>query len=484
MSDFNIIPLLPELFLAFAAMGLLIVGVSGGSRVTPVIAWMSVVALAVTSLLVLGFTGDWSRITILNEMLVFDEFSAVLKLFVLVGSAAAIAMSVRFLAQEQILKFEYPILILFATIGMMVMLSSHNFLTLYMGLELQALSLYVLAAFQRNSLRSSEAGVKYFLLGALSSGMLLFGVGLIYGFTGSLDFTVVAQTLAASDMIAPGVVVGLAFILAGLAFKISAVPFHMWTPDVYQGAPTSVTAFFAIVPKIAAMGLLIRVLFEPFAAAYESWMQILYALSLGSMVLGAFAGLVQKDIKRLLAYSSIGNMGYILIGVIAGSPQAMSAVIIYMMIYLAMTIGVFAIVIGMRRNDRTVSGIDDLAGLSKNAPFSAYALAILMFSMSGIPPMAGFFGKLVIFESAVAQEFYILAILGVITSVVAAYYYLKIIKTMFFDEVVDALDIGMPFVRRVIVVLVLVFVLGFGIKPTAFADFAEYAATALFYSQG
>ncbi len=478
MIDFNLIPLLPEIFLSLIGMGLLIVGVSQGNRSTRVICWASAVGFAITGLILLGV--GWETQSVLNGMFVMDKFAGFMKLLILMGLIASVALSVRYLVQEGMERFEFPILIIFAGIGMMVMVSANNLLALYMGLELQSLSLYVLAAFHRNSLRSSEAGIKYFLLGALSSGMLLFGISLIYGFTGSVDFTVIGNTLAGLDAIPLGVTFGLVFMLAGLAFKISAVPFHMWTPDVYQGAPTAVTALFAIVPKIAAFGLLMRVLFEPFMALSDQWIQIIYFLSLMSMVVGAFAAIAQDNIKRLLAYSSIGNMGYALIGLVAGTAAGAGAVVLYLLIYMMMTIGVFAVVLSMRRQGLAVYKISDLSGLAKTAPGLAYAMTILMFSMSGIPPAAGFFGKLLVFNAAVAEGYYILATLGILTSVVAAYYYLRVIKVMFFDEPIDSFDKDMPFARRAALFISIVFVLGFVIKPSVFISSSLSAAASLF----
>ncbi len=478
MDDFTLLPLLPEIFMALCAMGLLIVGVTQGNVSTRVICWASVIVCVVSIMLLLGL--DWSRMAALNNMFVFDEYAGFVKLLILIGMIAALALSVRYIIQEGMERFEYPVLILLAGVGMMMMVSANNMLSLYMALELQSLSLYVLAAFQRNSARSSEAGLKYFVLGALSSGMLLFGISLVYGFTGSVDFDVIGQTLGGLESIPFGVTFGMVFILAGLAFKISAAPFHMWTPDVYQGAPTSVTAFFALVPKLAAFGLLMRLLFEPFAAMQDQWVQILYFLSALSMFVGAFAALAQDNIKRLLAYSSIGNMGYALIGLVAGTAAGAGAVIVYLMIYMIMTAGVFAVVIGMRRGGISVYKISDLAGLSSYSPALAYSLAILMFSMSGIPPAAGFFGKLMIFNAAVSEGYMILAVFGVLTSVVAAFYYLRIIKTMFFDEVQDAFDGDIPFARSAVLFASVVFVVGFVIKPSVFIAMALDAAAALF----
>lgn len=478
MMDFNLTPMLPEIFLALIAMGLLLVGVNRGNESTAVISWFSVMGLSLAAIILLRL--DWNEIIVLNGMFKFDYFAGFMKFMIMTGLVAALALSVRYLEQEDIARFEYPVLILFAGIGMMLMVSAHNLLALYMALELQSLSLYVLAAFRRNSLKSSEAGVKYFALGALSSGMLLFGISLIYGFTGSLDFGVIASTLAAQSHIPLGVTFGLVFILAGLAFKVSAVPFHMWTPDVYEGAPTSVTALFALVPKIAAIGLLMRLLYEPFGYVSEQWIQIVYFLAVASMVVGAFAAIAQENIKRLMAYSSIGNMGYALIGVVAMSAEGAGAVVLYLLIYLFMTAGVFAIIMCMRRNGIAVEKISDLGGYARNNPLMAYSMAILMFSMSGIPPMAGFFGKLVIFKAAVAEGFFVLAVIGVLSSVVAAYYYLRVVKVMFFDESADAFDKELPFARRAVLMIAIFFILGFILKPSVIVASTQSAASVLF----
>jgi len=474
----NLIPVLPEIFLAISAMGLLLVGANFGNESTRVVSWYSAFAAFVAIVVVLNVpVSDQSS---LNGLFKLDLYASLMKIIILIGVIAAIALSVRYLIQQGISRFEYPILILLSGIGMMVMVSANNMLSLYVGLELQSLALYVLAAFNRNSLRSSEAGIKYFILGALSSGLLLFGISLVYGFTGSIDFEVIQSTLAASDTAIFGVVFGLVFILAGLAFKVSAVPFHMWTPDVYQGAPASVSAFFAMVPKIAAMGLLMRLLFEPFGAMADEWGQIIYFLAIASMIVGAFAAIAQSNLKRLLAYSSIANMGFALIGIAAGTEEGVSAVILYLLIYMIMTAGVFAIVLCMRRNDHPLEKISDLSGLSQHSPALAYGMAILMFSMAGIPPFAGFFGKLAVFSAAVESEMYVLAVVGVLSSVVGAYYYLRIIKVMFFDEPEDAYDSGFPLARKIILLLSVLFVTLFIIKPGAVLEPTQAAAASLF----
>lgn len=474
----NLVPLLPEIFLALSAMGLLIVGVHFGNESTKVVSWFSAAAAFVTIMILLNMPMESTLSA--NGLFKLDIYASVLKVIILIGVIASIALSVRYLIQQGVSRFEYPVLILLSAVGMMVMVSANNMLALYVGLELQSLALYVLAAFNRNSLRSSEAGIKYFILGALSSGLLLFGISLIYGFTGSIDFAVLQASLGAADTVAFGVTFGLVFILAGLAFKISAVPFHMWTPDVYQGAPTSVTAFFAMVPKIAAMGLLMRLLFEPFGALAEQWVQIIYFLCIASMVVGAFAAIAQSNLKRLLAYSSIGNMGFALIGVVAGTEAGVSAVLLYLLIYMISTAGVFAIVLTMRRNDLPLEKISDLSGLSQHSPALAYCMAIFMFSMAGIPPFAGFFGKLALFSAAVEAEYYVLAVVGVLTSVIGAYYYIRIVKVMFFDEAADAYDTGFPFARKLVLTLSVLFVICFILKPGLVLQTTQAAASSLF----
>ncbi len=478
MGDLHIMLILPEIFLALTGMGFLMLGVFQGNRITDVICWSACVSFIIAAVLLTKY--DWNTQYILNNMLVMDQFSGVMKLLILFGLIMSLALSVQYLYQERIAKFEYPVLVVFSGIGMMLMVSSNNFLSLYMSLELQSLALYVLAAFHRNSLRSGEAATKYFILGALSSGMLLFGISLIYGFVGSVDFITVQKTLTDLQLIPPGVVVGMVLILVAMAFKISAVPFHMWTPDVYEGSPTCVTAFFAIVPKVAALGLLIRLLFGPFASAADQWMQILYFMSIASLVVGSFAAIAQDNIKRLFAYSSIGNMGYAMIGIVAGNSQGVGAVIVFLFIYLAMTAGSFSIILLMRRNGLAVEKISDLSGLSKNKPIFAYAMAVLMFSMSGIPPLAGFFGKLFIFQAAIDSELYVLATLGIVASVVAAYYYIRVIKVMFFDDVVEEFDENNELGKRIVLIVSMSIVFGFIFLPNAILDSAMSAAKSLF----
>jgi NADH-quinone oxidoreductase subunit N len=433
-----------DIFLALGALALLVIGVCLKTRAMHRIAIMGVTTLFVVLVMTLQQDNASTATTLFGDMLIYDRYGVFMKVLVILGGIAAIFMSVRDLGGHVVGKFEYVILVLLAVLGMNIMISANNMLSLYIGLELQSLALYILAAFNRNSLVSSEAGLKYFILGALSSGMLLFGISLVYGFTGTTSFPLIANTMIDSTMgAAMPLIVGLVFVLVGLAFKISAVPFHMWTPDVYQGAPASVTAFFAMAPKVAAIAILGRVLFSVFGDISIEWTPILYILALLSMALGAFAGLVQSNIYRLLAYSSIGNIGFALLGFISGGLEGITATLVYMAIYFVMTAGTFAMILSIRtKDDIAATQLNDFAGLSMQSKPVAYGLAIMMFSMAGIPPLAGFFGKLFVFKAAVANEFYILAVLGVIASVVASYYYLRLIKIMFFDKAVQGATVS------------------------------------------
>ena len=473
-------PLFPEIFLAATALLFLVWGVLQGNRSTIKVLWLTVAAL-IGGIVLMGLEGS-PTIKVLNNMVVFDDFSTMLKLVISTGLIASLILSAGGIKDNaQLMRFEYPILILLSGIGMMLMVSANNFLSLYVSLELSSLALYVLASIKRDDLRSAEAGIKYFVLGALSSGLLLFGISLIYGYTGTLDFDLVEGTLRQNSYnFVPGVIVGMVFILAGLCFKVSAVPFHMWTPDVYQGAPTPVTAFFAIVTKIAAIGLLIRLLSGPFSSAMPQWSQILVFISLASVVLGSLAGLVQENIKRLLAYSSIGNMGFALIGLLAGTPEGVASVIIYITLYMIMTAGTFGIVMNMRRNGEAVERISDLAGLSKTSPGTAYAMAALMFSMSGIPPLAGFFSKLFVFQAAVSAGQYTVAVIGVVASVIGAYYYLRIIKVMFFDQAEEKFDANPYASRTGIIFISVLLTVAFIVVPNLLLQVSTQAAQSLF----
>jgi len=428
----------PEMVLAAAAMLLLMFGAFRGNQATRVVAWGALAALAIALVLVLQAPAG--RAVSFADMFVVDGFAHFAKALVLLAAALGIVMSLGFIRREGMERFEYPVLLLLATLGMLMMVSANDLLALYLGIELQSLALYVVAAFQRDNLRASEAGLKYFVLGAVASGMLLYGCSLIYGFTGTTGFDAIAATLKAQPEPPLGLIVGIVFLTAGLAFKVSAVPFHMWTPDVYEGAPTPVTAFFSAAPKIAAVALLLRVVLGPFHEMVASWNQIIIFLSIASMAYAAFAAIGQRNIKRLLAYSSIGHVGYALVGLAAGSEEGVRGVLIYMAIYMVMTVGAFGAVLAMRQKGQMVEEIADLSGLGKTNPAMAAVVGIFMFSMAGIPPFAGFFGKLYVFLAAVNQGLYGLAIAGVLASVVGAYYYVRIVKVMYFDEPTEAFD--------------------------------------------
>jgi NADH-quinone oxidoreductase subunit N len=467
----------PEIFLAVAAMALLMIGVFRNNDTTTLISWLAVASLVVALILVIRAPTDAG--TSFAGMFVSDAFTKFSKLLILVASAIAIIMSLGYLRREGIGRFEYPVLFVLATLGMLMMVSANDLIALYMGIELQSLALYVVAAFKRESLRSTEAGLKYFVLGALSSGMLLYGCSMIYGFTGSTGFVGIAQAVAAPETSRIGVIVGIVFLTAGLAFKVSAVPFHMWTPDVYEGAPTPVTAFFAVAPKIAAMSLFMRAMIAPFAEIAADWQQIVIFISVLSMVLGAFAAIGQSNIKRLMAYSSIGHVGYALVGLAAGTEEGVRGVLIYLAIYLVMNVGTFACILCMRVKEGMVEEINSLAGLSRTNPLMALALALFMFSLAGIPPLAGFFGKFYVFLAAINAGLYVLAVIGVITSVVGAFYYLRIIKLMYFDEPTLSFETPIGMEMRVIIGLAGVFVAFFAIYTAPFIDGAQAAAKAL-----
>ena len=426
----DLMPALPEMFLAVGALVLLMIGAFGGERATPAVTGMSAALIALAAIVLLFMPAEGATF---GGAFVQDAFARYLKILTLIGSGLAIAMSVAYGRAEKFERFEYPVLIVLGTLGMMLIISANDLIAVYLGLELMSLSLYVVAAINRDSVRSTEAGLKYFVLGALSSGMLLYGMSLVYGFTGQTGFAAIAETLAQHGG-SLGLTFGLVFMLAGMVFKISAVPFHMWTPDVYEGAPTPVTAYFAAAPKIAAMAMITRVVITAFEPVAMEWQQVVVFVAIASMVLGAFAAIGQKNIKRLMAYSSIGHMGYALVGLVAGSQAGVRGVIVYMSIYLAMTLGTFACILAMRRKDGMVEEISDLSGLSRTNPMMAFLLAMLMFSLAGIPPLAGFFGKFYVFLAAVEGGFYVLAVIGVLTSVVGAFYYLRIVKVMYFDE--------------------------------------------------
>jgi len=483
----DLIPALPELFLACIIMALLMFGVfqKGGRDEQSVTAFRYISGLSVITLLLaalLAVTVSGGRLLTFGNMFVSDSFGVFCKILVLMASAGTLIISRGYLERQNLARFEYPILVVFATLGMMMMISANDLISLYLGLEMQSLSLYVIAAFQRDDSRSTEAGLKYFVLGALASGMLLYGASLVYGFAGTTNFDVLAGMFAHTGEHGPGtgIVFGIVFVLAGLAFKISAVPFHMWTPDVYEGAPTPVTAFFAVAPKIAALALLMRVMVGPFGDLLAQWQQIIIFISIASMVLGAFAAINQRNIKRLMAYSSIGHVGYALIGLAVGNEAGIRAILIYLAIYMFMNVGTFACILTMRRGGRMVEGIDDLAGLGKSNPMLAMALTIFMFSLAGIPPLAGFFGKLYVFLAAIEAELYGLAVIGVLTSVVGAFYYLRIIRIMYFDEGDEPLDKPVEREIGIVVTLTSLVIVLFIAYPDPVVSNALIAAKSLF----
>lgn len=419
----------PELIVAVGAMVLLMIGVFRRDNPSTLITTLAVLVMIAAGAWIVLFGEEGYAF---NKAFVSDPFARFMQVVTLIGSSVTLIMSVGFAKTEKFDTFEYPVLVLLSTLGMMLMAGANNLIALYMCFELQSLALYIVAAINRESLRSSEAGLKYFVLGALGTGMMLYGISLVYGYTGSIEFAAIRDVVAGGRQV--GILFGLVFILAGLVFKISAAPFHMWTPDVYEGAPTPVTAFFAVAPKVATMALILRLVMTPFEPAAADWQQVIVFVSIASMAIGSFAAIGQRNFKRLMAYSSIGHMGFALVGLSANSQEGVRGVVIYMLIYVAMTLGTFAFIIAMRRKEGLVEKIDDLAGLSSTNPVMATMLTILLFSLAGIPPLAGFWAKWYVFLAAINAGLYALAIIGVLTSVVAAFYYLRIIKIMWFDE--------------------------------------------------
>jgi NADH-quinone oxidoreductase subunit N len=469
---FPLYPAIPEIMLAVGAMALLMLG-AFRERSTEIVN-LGAVMLLVAAAFVAAALPDGAAF---GGSFVIDPFARFLKALAFVASAVAIMMSLHYQAVERQRMFEYSILILLSAVGMGMMISAADLIALYLGLELMSLSLYVVAASNRDSVRSTEAGLKYFVLGALSSGMLLYGASLIYGFTGTVSFAGIAKATQGGAGI--GLIFGLVFVFVGLCFKVSAVPFHMWTPDVYEGAPTPVTAFFAAAPKIAAIALFIRVAIVAFPGIAPQWQQILVFVAIASMALGAFAAIGQRNIKRLMAYSSIGHMGFALIGLAAGTPEGVQGVLIYMTIYLAMTLGTFCVILAMRRPEGAVEDISDLAGLARTNPALAFFLGLLLFSLAGIPPLAGFFAKYYVFLAAIKAGLFALAVLGVLASVVGAYYYLMIVKTMYFDEPVKGFE-PMPVELKTILGVTGLFNLLYFLYPAPLLVAAGAAAKSLF----
>ena len=428
--------ILPEIFFSLSIMFLLILGVFKENS-SVLIHNLSLIILFITAVITFNETINIEKIFLFNGGVIIDHLSSLMKIVTLLAAFIALAISRSYLKIFKIFKIEYPILILSSVLGMMVMISSNDLMVFYMGLELQSLALYVLATFNRDNLKSSEAGLKYFVLSALSSGLLLYGCSLIYGFAGSTNFDIISTQLNSNEY---ALTFGIVFILVGLAFKISAVPFHMWAPDVYEGSPTTVTLFFTMVPKIAALTVFIRFLYIPFSNLIDQWQMILVFLSIASMLFGAVAAIGQTNLKRLIAYSSIGHIGYTLAGLASATNEGIQSSIVYIIIYIIMNLGLFSCLLMMKRNDVYYEDINDLSGMSKNHPLLALSMLIILFSLAGIPPLAGFFAKFYIFISVIEQSMYFLAIVGLLSTVVAAFYYLRIIKIIYFDPEKEKFD--------------------------------------------
>jgi NADH-quinone oxidoreductase subunit N len=471
----DLLTLLPELILAVGAMAALLIGAVRGDKATKFLSGLIVLLMAVAAYFMLAAPDA----TAFHGAFVVDGFSRFAKALILLSAAVCTTMAQSFADDEGRVRFELPVLIALSTLGMMLMVSASSFISLYLGLELQSLALYVLAAFNRDSARSTEAGLKYFVLGALSSGMLLYGVSLIYGFTGTVDFSGVAAAVKASG-VGIGLIFGLVFLIAGLAFKLSAVPFHMWAPDVYEGAPTPIVAFFSSAAKVAAFALFIRAILIPFPEAIHQWQQIVVVVSVLSMALGAVAAIGQENIKRLMAYSSIGHMGYALLGLAAGTQLGVQGMLFYLVFYAVTNLGVFVCIQAMRRDGEAVETIADLAGLARTRPRMAFALAALMLSLAGLPPLAGIFAKIYVFLAAVEAHLYIPAVLGFLASAVGAYYYLRIVKVMYFDEPARPFDRVMGRGMGAILALSSLFTILFVFVPGPLVDAAGIAAQALF----
>jgi NADH-quinone oxidoreductase subunit N len=470
----DLFPVLPEMVLALGAMALLMAGAFSKVDRNRGIDTAAIMLLIITAGLVAWIPGD--KLVTFGGSFIVDGFARFLKLLAIAGSAVAILMSFTYFGPTKQQRFEYPILILLSTTGMMMLISAADLIALYLGLELMSLALYVVAALDRDSERSTEAGLKYFVLGALSSGMLLYGASLVYGFTGAVAFADIAKAATHPSI---GLIFGLVFLFAGFCFKVSAVPFHMWTPDVYEGAPTPVTAFFAAAPKVAGMAMFVRTTIMAFPGVLTQWQQIVVFVAIASMALGAFAAIGQRNFKRLMAYSSIGHMGFALVGLAAGTPEGVQGVLIYMAIYITMTVGTFACILAMRRDGLMVEDISDLAGLARTKPTMALFLGLLLFSLAGIPPLAGFFAKFYVFLAAIKAGLFTLAVIGVITSVISAYYYLTIVKIMYFDEPARSFE-PMPYELRWVLGATGLFNLLFFAYPAPLVEAATIAARSLF----
>ena len=457
----NLELILPEIFISLSIMFLLILGVFKKNSALLIYNLTTVTLIILLALLLNLY--QVSELSIFNNSYKIDKLATFMKLLTIGSGIFVMLTSSKYIELTKINKMEYPILILSAILGMMVMISSNDLIVFYMGLELQSLALYVLASFNRENLLSTESGLKYFVLSALSSGLLLYGCSLIYGFTETTNFNEILQNSKSGQY---GLTFGIVFVLVGLAFKISAVPFHMWAPDVYQGSPTSVTTFFAILPKIAALSVFIRFLYVPFAEMNDQWQMIIVFLSIASMIFGAVAAIGQKNLKRLVAYSSIGHMGYALAGLASGTNQGIQGSISYMAIYLVMNLAFFSCLFMLRRNNEYYENIDDLSGLSKNHPVLSFSLLIILFSLAGIPPLAGFFAKFYVFMAVIEQQMYFLAIIGLLATVVAAFYYLRIIKIIYFDKEKEKFETNHHFGLKITLAVSTIFILAYFVYPS------------------
>lgn len=476
-SENDFLYILPELVLIIGALIALLIAGYKGKKSVGFVANFAIGLMVIAGIISYMLSGDVTRV--FNGLLINDNYSVFMKILTLFGGAATLLMIKNFLQSRKLDQPEFIVLLMFAIVGMMFMISANNMLTLYLGIEMQSLSLYILAAFNRSSTKATESGLKYFILGALSSGMLLFGMSYIYGFTGSSSFDLIAAHIGREGS-SLGIIFGITLMSAGLMFKISAVPFHMWTPDVYEGAPTPVTAFFATAPKVAAMAMIIRVMYSPFIEMGSDWQQIIVFVAIASMVLGGFAGIAQTNIKRLMAYSSIAHMGYALVGAAAftNAGVAVQSVILYMTIYLITTLGVFACILGMKRGGDSFEKISDLAGMWRNHPLIAISLTIFMFSLTGMPPFAGFFAKFYVFSASVNEGLWLLVIIGVLASVVGAFYYLRIIKVIYFEESKEPFD-PMSIELKIVLAFSVLFTIIFTIFPSSLLELAQNAAQSL-----
>ena len=463
MNNLNFI--YPEIFISLSILFLLVLGVFK-KKSSNLIFNLSIVSLITTLALIFSYPSE-SNVNLFNSTYKIDFLSSFMKILTISSGIFVLIVSSKYLKLLKIFQMEYPILILCSILGMIVMISSNDLIVFFIALELQSLALYVLASFNRDQTKSSEAGLKYFVLSALSSGLLLYGCSLVYGFSGSTNFIIISETMNSSQY---GLTFGIIFILTGLAFKISAVPFHMWAPDVYEGSPTSVTLFFAVVPKIAALTVFIRFLYLPFLNMIEQWQLIIVFLSIASMVFGAVAAIGQKNLKRLIAYSSIGHMGYALAGLAAGTNLGIQSSITYITIYIVMNLGLFSCLLMMKRNDQYYENIEDLSGLSKNHPLLSLSMMIILFSLAGIPPLAGFFAKFYIFTAVIEQSMYFLAIIGLLSAVISAFYYLRIIKIIYFDPERKKYDTDYNIGLKISLFLTTLLIISYFIMPSKLVE--------------